>query len=89
MNLDNTTGLGCRRLTEAEEQELLRYINKKPTGYTIEGFNQEFNNLLEVYKFCKKQAINGELIISSNLCYWGEVKDLVSMKLKKIKELYI
>ena len=55
MNLDNTTGLGCRRLTKSEEIELLSYINKTPTRYTIEGLKQEFNNLLEVYKFCKKQ----------------------------------
>ena len=59
MNLDNTTGLGCKRLTKSEEQELMSYINAKPTKYTIEGLNQEFNNLLEVYKFCKKQVING------------------------------
>ena len=87
MNLDNTTGLGCRRLIKSEEQELLRYINKKPTKYVIEGLNLEFNNLLEVYKFCKKQAINGELVISSDLCQWAKVKDLVSMKLKKVKEM--
>lgn len=88
MNLDNTldtTGLGCRRLTKSEEQELMGYINAKPTKYIIEGLNIEFNNLLEVYKFCKKQVIDDELIISSNLCQWGKVKALVSMKLKNIK----
>ena len=87
MNLDDTTGLGCRRLTKSEEQELMGYINAKPTRYTIEGLNIEFNNLLEVYKFCKKQAIDGEFIISSNLCQWGEVKALISMKLKNVKEI--
>ena len=87
MNLDNTTGLGCKRLSKLEEQELMSYINAKPTKYTIEGLNQEFNNLLEVYKFCKKQVINGELMISSNLCQWGKVKALVSMKLKNVKEI--
>lgn len=87
MNLDNTTGLGCRRLsTKSEEQELMAYINAKPTKYIIEGLNQEFNNLLEVYKFAK-QVINGELIISSNLCQWGKVKALVSMKLKNVKDI--
>ena len=88
MNLDNTldtTGLGCRRLAKSEEQELMGYINAKPTKYIIEGLNQEFNDLLEVYKFCKKQVIDGELIISSNLCQWGKVKALVSMKLKNVK----
>ena len=63
------------------------YINAKPATYTIEGLSQEFDNLLEVYKFCKKQVINNELVISSNLCQWGEVKALVSMKLKKVKEI--
>ncbi len=87
MNLDNTTGLGCKRLTKSEERELMSYINAKPTKYTIEGLDQEFNNLLEVYKFCKKQSIDSELIISSNLCQWGKVKALISMKLKNIKEL--
>ena len=87
MNLNNTEGLGCRRLTKSEEQELLSYINRTPTKYTIEGINQDFNNLLEVYKFCKKQNIDGELIIDSNLCQWAKVKDLVSMKLKKVKEI--
>ena len=87
MNLDNTTGLGCRRLTKTEEQELMSYINAKPTKYTIEGFDIEFNNLLEVYKFCKKQVINDGLLISSNLCQWGEVKALISMKLKNVKEI--
>ena len=87
MNLDNTTGLGCKRLTKSEEQELMSYINAKPTKYIIEGLNQEFNNLLEVYKFCKKQSINSELMISSNLCQWGKVKALVSMKLKNVKEI--
>ena len=87
MNLDNTSGLGCKRLTKSEERELMGYINAKPAKYTIEGLDQEFNNLLEVYKFCKKQAINGKLIISSNLCQWGEVKALVSMKLKNVKEI--
>ena len=87
MNLNNTTGLGCKRLTKSEEQELLAYINAKPTEYRIEGINQEFNNLLEVYKFCKKQIINSELIISSDLCQWGKVKALVSMKLKNVKEI--
>lgn len=87
MNLDDTTGLGCRRLTKSEEQELMSYINAKPTKYTIEGLNIEFNNLLEVYKFCKKQVIDGEFIIFSNLCQWGEVKALISMKLKNVKEI--
>ena len=87
MNLDNTTGLGCKRLTKSEEQELMSYINAKPTKYIIEGLNQEFNNLLEVYKFCKKQFIDSELMISSNLCQWGKVKALVSMKLKNVKEI--
>ena len=87
MNLDNTTGLGCKRVTKSEEQELMSYINAKPTKYIIEGLNQEFNNLLEVYKFCKKQFINSELMISSNLCQWGKVKALVSMKLKNVKEI--
>ena len=87
MNLDSTTGLGCKRLTKSEEQELMSYINAKPTKYIIEGLNQEFNNLLEVYKFCKKQCINSELMISSNLCQWGKVKALVSMKLKNVKEI--
>ena len=87
MNLDNTTGLGCKRLAKSEEQELMSYINAKPTKYIIEGLNQEFNNLLEVYKFCKKQFINSELMISSNLCQWGKVKALVSMKLKNVKEI--
>ena len=87
MNLENTTGLGCKRLTKLEEQELMGYINAKPTKHTIEGINQEFNNLLEVYKFCKKQSIDSELIISSNLCQWGKVKALVSMKLKNVKEI--
>ena len=87
MNLDSTTGLGCKRLTKSEEQELMSYINAKPTKYIIEGLNQEFNNLLEVYKFCKKQFINSELMISSNLCQWGKVKALVSMKLKNVKEI--
>ena len=87
MNLDNTTGLGCKRLTKSEEQELMSYINAKPTKNIIEGLNQEFNNLLEVYKFCKKQFINSELMISSNLCQWGKVKALVSMKLKNVKEI--
>ena len=87
MNLDNTAGLGCKRLTKSEEQELLAYINAKPTGYSIEGINQNFSDLLEVYKFCKKQNINSELIISSDLCQWGKVKALVSMKLKNIKEI--
>ena len=59
----------------------------KANKYTIEGLNQEFNNLLEVYKFCKKQVINGELMISSNLCQWGKVKAVVSMKLKNVKEI--
>jgi hypothetical protein len=62
-------------------------INAKPTRYTIEELNIEFNNLLEVYKFCKKQAIDGEFIISSNLCQWGKVKALISMKLKNVKEI--
>ena len=44
-------------------------------------------NLLEVYKFCKKQFIDSELMISSNLCQWGKVKALVSMKLKNVKEI--
>ena len=87
MNLDNTSGLGCKRLTKSEEQELMGYINAKPTKHTIEGINQEFNNLLEVYKFCKKQSIDSELIISNNLCQWGKVKALVSMKLKNVKEI--
>ena len=87
MNLNNTAGLGCKRLTKSEEQELMSYINAKPTKYIIEGLNQEFNNLLEVYKFCKKQFINSELMISSNLCQWGKVKALVSMKLKNVKEI--
>ena len=87
MNLDNTTGLGCKRLTKSEEQELMAYINAKPTRYVIEGINKEFNNLLEVYKFCKKQVIDNELIISSNLCEWSKVKALMSMKLKNIKEI--
>ena len=87
MNLDNTAGLGCKRLTKSEEQELMAYINAKPTVYKIEGINQEFSDLLEVYKFCKKQDINSELIIFSNLCQWGKVKALVSMKLKNIKEI--
>ena len=87
MNLDDTTGLGCRRLTKSEEQELMSYINAKPTRYTIEGLNIEFNNLLEVYKFCKKQAIDSEFIIFSNLCQWGQVKALISMKLKNVKEI--
>ena len=87
MNLDNTTGLGCKRLTKSEEQELMAYINAKPTRYVIEGINKEFNNLLEVYKFCKKQVIDNELIISSDLCQWGRVKALMSMKLKNIKEI--
>ena len=87
MNLDSTTGLGCKRLTKSEEQELMSYINAKPTKYIIEGLNQEFNNLLEVYKFCKKQFIDSELMISSNLCQWGKVKALVSMKLKNVKEI--
>ena len=87
MNLENTTGLGCKRLTKSEEQELMGYINAKPTKHTIEGINQEFNNLLEVYKFCKKQLIDSELIISNNLCQWGKVKALVSMKLKNVKEI--
>ena len=87
MNLENTTGLGCKRLTKLEEQELMGYINAKPTKHTIEGINQEFNNLLEVYKFCKKQSIDSELIISSNLCQWGKVKALVSMKLNNVKEI--
>ena len=87
MNLDNTSGLGCKRLTKSEEQELMSYINAKPTKYAIEGLNQEFNNLLEIYKFCKKQVINGDLIIFSNLCQWGKVKALVSMKLKNVKEI--
>jgi hypothetical protein len=65
----------------------MSYINAKPTKYIIEGLNQEFNNLLEVYKFCKKQFINSELMISSNLCQWGEVKALISMKLKNVKEI--
>ena len=50
MNLDNTAGLGCKRLTKSEEQELLAYINAKPTVYSIEGINQNFSDLLEVYK---------------------------------------
>ena len=88
MILDNIfSDLGCKRLTKSEEQELMSYINAKPTKYTIEGLDQEFNNLLEVYKFCKKQFTEGELIISSNLCEWGKVKALVSMKLKNIKEI--
>ena len=87
MNLENTTGLGCKRLTKSEEQELMSYINAKPTKYAIEGINQEFNNLLEIYKFCKKQVINDDLIIFSNLCQWGKVKALVSMKLKNVKKI--
>ena len=26
------TGLGCKRLTKSEEQELMSYINAKPTN---------------------------------------------------------
>ena len=46
------------------------YINAKPTNYTIDGFNQVFSNLLEVYKFFKKQFVDSELIRFSNLCQW-------------------
>ena len=61
------------------------YINAKPTNYTIDGFNQVFSNLLEVYKFFKKQFVDSELIRFSNLCQWEKVKTLVSIKLKDIK----
>lgn len=83
----NIGSLGCKSVTKEQEKEILREINAKPKEYKIETVNKSFNDILEVYKFCKKENTDDNLYISNDLCTWGKVKALVSMKLKDVKYL--
>ena len=85
----NIGSLGCKRATKKQENEILRCISAKPKHYKIKGIKKTFDNLVEVYKYCKKECISLELEIYSNLCTWGNVKALMSMSLKRVKENYI
>lgn len=81
--------LGCKRLTKKQENELYKSIfSTKIKYYKIKGIRKTFNNLLEVYNYCKKECISLELEIYSNICSWGNVKALVTMSLKTVKENY-
>lgn len=62
--------LGCKRATIQEEKEILKVLNATPSSYKIDNIEKDFNNLLEVYKFCKKEIVNPDSYISSNLCTW-------------------
>ena len=81
----NTNGLGCRRITKTEENQLLQDLAYVPTEYTFDG--KTFENLPQIYKYARKNKItNGLISYARN--DWGDVKSLLGLSPKEIKDRY-
>lgn len=83
--------LGCRRLSKIEENSLYNLISKEfDIIYWVEGFKEEeFYDLISVYKFLKKKGVTSTLQIRHNVMtgVWGDSLKLLKMKPKDIKQL--
>lgn len=87
MDINN---LGCRRLSKIEENNLYNLISKNfEIIYWVEGFEEEFYDLISIYKFLKKKGITSTLQIRHNVMtgVWGDSLKLLTMKPKDIKQL--